>query len=463
MNRFRDKLLLLFFIATLLPMGLVTYVGVTLLNQSLALAPIRELEETTASLESTAKALYSSSRDLLRSKANAHALPTTSLPSIRLEANETERFLLDGADLVLLRPEGAYRMPMAGVRLVEVQQQLGRAREALAAYRDRNLRRGFYTTLAVLSIGIWLTAAASLLYFTDRLTRPLQSLTRALRNYGAGRPARLPVQGHDEVAEAIASFNQMSEHLDRSRGRLLYLTRLESWQTLARKMAHEVKNSLTPIRLTVEEIVARSSSTDRVFLEQASQIVVDEVQSLERRVRAFSELSSEPPLRLEALSVNAIVEERIAFLSAAHPIIRYQTRLAPDSPLALADADLLRGILTNLLENAAQALQDGAPSRVIEVSTTAQETNIEILIADSGPGLSPLAQETLFQPTISFKRAGMGLGLSIAKRSAVVMGGDLELTTGPLPGAAFRITLVRAAHPAPSSVLTAAPAHVATL
>ena len=91
----------------------------------------------------------------------------------------------------------------------------------------------------------------------------------------------------------------------------MHLTQMASWQSLARKTAHELKNSLTPIRLTVEEIQARQPA-DRAFIDQAVQIVVSEIDSLERRVRAFSEFSSEPPVELEALDVNALVTERVA-------------------------------------------------------------------------------------------------------------------------------------------------------
>ena len=89
----------------------------------------------------------------------------------------------------------------------------------------------------------------------------------------------------------------MADQLQQNRDRLVYLTQLASWQTLARKMAHEVKNSLTPIRLTVEEMLVRHGESDSAFIEQAAQIVVDEVESLERRVRAFSEFAAEPPVR----------------------------------------------------------------------------------------------------------------------------------------------------------------------
>ncbi len=438
MRRLRDKLLLLFLVATLLPLGATLLVSWRLLDQSLDIAPVAELEASTQQLEAAGRALYQTSRQLLRERVESKKVKAEAFPSIRLEAGEQERFVVDGEDLVLLRAEGGYRLKLDGVRLPQLQAKLAEARQVVEAHRDRDLKRGFFLTLASVAGTIWLIALVALLYLTNHITRPIRELTQALRAFTGGKRVPLEVKGHDEVAQAIVSFNDMSEQLDRNRERLLYFTRLESWQTLARKMAHEVKNSLTPIRLTVEEMVARSHPDERVFLEQASQIVTEEVQSLERRVRAFSELSSEPPLELMDLDVNALVEERIAFLRSAHPEVIYRKKLDAQECWATADPDLLRGILTNLLENAAHA------AGVIQVSTRCTHAHLEILVEDSGPGLSLLAQETLFQPTISFKRSGMGLGLSIAKRSAVVMGGDLELVTGSLGGAAFRIQVKKA-------------------
>jgi nitrogen fixation/metabolism regulation signal transduction histidine kinase len=230
----------------------------------------------------------------------------------------------------------------------------------------------------------------------------------------------------------------MAEELKQSQERLVYVTRLESWQALAKKMAHEVKNSLTPIRLTMEEIAARQSGSGGDFYEQAAQIVVDEVQSLERRVRAFSELSAEPPVSPRPIDINSLLEERIAFLRTAHPDIVYNTRLAPDHPRVFADEDLVKGVLTNLLENAAQAV---TPGGIVLGVTAAAAGKITIEVHDSGPGLSPQARGSLFQPAISFKRGGMGLGLSIARKSALLAGGDILLVPGELGGAAFRVLL----------------------
>jgi nitrogen fixation/metabolism regulation signal transduction histidine kinase len=244
----------------------------------------------------------------------------------------------------------------------------------------------------------------------------------------------------DETGNAIDAYNDMAAQLQQSRERLVYLTQVASWQMLARKMAHELKNSLTPIRLIVEEIHARQTPTDTHFLEQAVQIVTEEIVTLERRVRAFSEFSAEPEVHPVILDVNAMVEDRIAFLKTGHQQIQYELRLAGDAPRAFADEDQVKGILTNLLENAAEAA--GEQGRVLSI-TSADSGKVSVEIHDSGPGLSEEATRSLFEPTITFKKNGMGLGLSIARKSALLNGGDLKHVPGELKGAAFKLELPR--------------------
>jgi signal transduction histidine kinase len=132
------------------------------------------------------------------------------------------------------------------------------------------------------------------------------------------------------------------------------------------------------------------------------------------------------------------VEERVALLKSAHPEVTYELRLAPERPVAVADPDLIKGVLTNLLENAAEAARPGGTVRTA-TSASGQRLNIEV--HDSGPGLSAQARSSLFEPTISFKKGGMGLGLSIARRSALLCGGDIETVDGELGGAGFRVIL----------------------
>jgi len=338
-----------------------------------------------------------------------------------------------------------YSWPM-GVAMEDLTRQYAEARKALAGPGERDLRRGFSRTLLVIAAALWLAALAALILLAARLSRPVQQLTQGLGRVAAGDlSARVPEYGSDEIGAALHAFNRMADQLQQAREHLILVTRLASWQALARKMAHEVKNSLTPIRLTMEEIVSRKGSpdggNDSAFLEQAAQIVADEVNTLERRVRAFSEFAAEPPVLPAEIDVNALLEERINFLKGAHPEVFYEVNLAPEQPRAVADPDLIKGVLTNLLQNAAEAARAGG-TVMARTALAGEKLNIEV--HDSGPGLSAQAQASLFEPTISFKKGGMGLGLSIARRGAILCGGDLQALEGELGGAGFRVVLATA-------------------
>jgi nitrogen fixation/metabolism regulation signal transduction histidine kinase len=176
-------------------------------------------------------------------------------------------------------------------------------------------------------------------------------------------------------------------------------------------------------------------------MDQAVQIVVNEIETLERRVRAFSEFSSEPAAHPAALDINGVLEERISFLKPGHAGVMYSVRLAENRPQVFADADQVKGILTNLLENAAEAA--GPAGRVLGL-TYVSNGKVCVEIHDSGSGLSEEAARFLFEPTITFKKRGMGLGLSIARKSALINGGDIALIHGELGGAGFRVMLPRA-------------------
>jgi signal transduction histidine kinase len=183
---------------------------------------------------------------------------------------------------------------------------------------------------------------------------------------------------------------------------------------------------------------ARQPAGERAFMDQAVQIVVSEIESLERRVRAFSEFASEPAVHPEVLDINALVSERVALLRPVHPGLTYDLRLDDGRPHAHAAPDLVNGIVTNLLQNAAEA---AAPGGTVLVRTRGEGEHVAIEVHDSGPGLGAAVLATLFEPTITFKKHGMGLGLSIAKKNALLSEGDVAVIAGELGGAAFRVTL----------------------
>jgi nitrogen fixation/metabolism regulation signal transduction histidine kinase len=441
----RTRLALVFIAATLIPLGATVWLTTLLLNQSLRVSPVNQLSDLSLSLEKAGKEYYQRAREQLKADALAGRIAPISLPNAPelLSSEDKEGFALDGdggSRLLYLRrtPAGVtvWERPL-NLRMRDLERQYGEARRTVNALGI--LRRGSFPAWALLAASIWLVALTLVWLVATRFSRPIVKLTEALKSLANGNfRIRVPNERTDEIGLATEAFNRTAAQLEQSRDRLVSLTQLASWQVLARKTAHEVKNSLTPIRLTVEEMVARAHNPDRAFLEQAAGIVVDEIESLERRIRAFSEFSSEPPIYPEALDVHAIVEERIAFLKSAHPEVRYAVESAANTPSALADQDLVKGILVNLLENAAEAAGEGGQ---ILARVGPLEDRIAIEVHDSGPGLSDLARRSLFQPTISFKKRGMGLGLSIARKSALLTGGDILLIAGELGGAGFRVLL----------------------
>ena len=466
MNRLRNRLILVFLAATLAPVAATVWIAASLLEHSLSYSPTDQLDALSKALETTGRELYQRSREALKAEAEAGRLTPQRYAAAELSAwpshlrdfwdsREAERFQLAGEEgdrleYLLRRPDGvwAYSTDLGSVRMTRLAEQFRQARQSVEKSRSRDLRRGFVYTFVLLAAAVWLISLAALVAVAHRISRPIQELTAGLARLASGDlGTRLPARGRDEVGRAVQAFNDTAEQLEQSRERLVYLTQLASWQALARKMAHELKNSLTPIRLTMEELLARQPG-ERGFLEQAARIVIDEVESLERRVRAFSEFAAEPPVRPVVVELNAAVEERISLLKAGHPSVTYETRPAAARIEALADEDLLKGILTNLLENAAEAA--GAGGSVL-VLTGQEDREAYVEVHDSGPGLSEEARQTLFEPTISFKKGGMGLGLSIARKNALLTRGDILLVKGRLGGAGFRVTLGaptgHAAHP----------------
>ena len=455
MNRLRNRLILIFLAATLVPLGATMWYTTSLLEPTGFLRAADEVNILSQSLIRTGRDLYQRDKDALTAQVQKSELkPQKFAPAGRASWPESVRDFADGKEeeqFVNTGPDGnrldylvrhgdevwVYSASLQDI--AGLSRQIAQARELVDVARERDLRRGIKLTYILAAASFWLISLALLVYMAHRISRPIQQLTRGLTELSAGDlTARVKERRDDEIGRAIKAFNDMAEKLQESTERLVYLRQLASWQTLARKMAHEVKNSLTPIRLTVEEMMARYEESDRGFMEQATQIVVDEIETLERRIRAFSQFATEPPVRPGELDVNSLLQERVAFLKTAHPEVAYECRLAGEVSPVVADQDLIKGILTNLLENAAEAAGEGG--RILGV-TAEDHGRVAIEVHDSGPGLSEQARSSLFQPTISFKKRGMGLGLSIARKSALLSGGDILLVKGELGGAGFRVLL----------------------
>jgi nitrogen fixation/metabolism regulation signal transduction histidine kinase len=290
----------------------------------------------------------------------------------------------------------------------------------------------------------------------------LGELANAAQRVGAGDlTIRVSEAGNDEITALARAFNGMLGEVEASRARIEYLQRVSAWQGMARRLAHEIKNPLTPIQLGVQEIHRRYQGHDEQFrdlLDTTLEIVEDEVGTLRRLVSEFSDFARLPQARLEdADLVEFLGEQRrqiegapgedgpaeelsVIRLSGARP--SFEWLLGSTAAEVAVDRQMLRRVLLNLIQNAADALADAkTPAPKIKVSLTRRGDFFVVDVEDNGPGIPPVMRDVIFDPYVTTKHTGTGLGLAIVKKIAIEHGGNVTAGTSSLGGARLRLTL----------------------
>jgi two-component system nitrogen regulation sensor histidine kinase NtrY len=241
---------------------------------------------------------------------------------------------------------------------------------------------------------------------------------------------------------------------------LLRAQRAAAWQEVAQRIAHEIKNPLTPIVLSAQRLkryldrFGRSSGPPaRMELEslvaECAGLIEREVHTLESLVDEFSQFARFPAARLAPSDLNAIVSSALALFQGRLEGITLQTNLAPNLAVVKADPELLRRVLVNLIDNAAEAME-GSTLRQLRVATraSADGDGVDIEIADTGHGISPADKERLFLPHFSTKERGTGLGLAIASRIVAEHNGTIRVEDNNPIGARFLIRFPASESPA---------------
>jgi len=313
---------------------------------------------------------------------------------------------------------------------------------------------------ALLMLVIVVIITASLV--ASAIAQPIAQLREGLEAVGEGRFARmLPVQTRDEIGELVQTFNDMRAQLAQQRRKLAQQEREMAWREMARQVAHEIKNPLTPMKLSIQHLkrafqrqgdagASAPSDDANQFSELFTRItdtLVDQINALSRIADEFSSFARLPTRVLEPLDVNEVAREAVQLMREEAPDQALATSWHAAPLVVEADREELRRVCINLLKNALQAVPDDR-TPAIQVATTRHAATdtyphgcAELTVTDNGTGIAPEERDKIFQPNFSTKTSGTGLGLAIAQKTITELDGSITFTTTEGAGTTFRIRL----------------------
>ncbi len=337
----------------------------------------------------------------------------------------------------------------------------GKDRPVLAILLIGNSRRSYVALMrhirsAALMVGGGGILLAVLLssWAAARVTRPVEQLAHAAQEVAQGNwNARVDVLGDDELGQLADSFNRMTTELLGQKERLMQAERVAAWRELARRLAHELKNPLFPLQLTVENLVRARQQTPEQFEEvfrESSRTLLAEIANLKAVIGRFSEFSKMPQPQLQRVQVNEVIRGAVQLFQAqleapGRAKISCDLQLDPHLGAISADAELLHRAISNLVLNAMDAMPQGG---TMTLRTRDEGKAVVIEVADTGAGLALEECERIFTPYYTSKEHGTGLGLAIVQSVVSDHGGRVHVQSSPGRGTTFVIELPRNAESA---------------
>jgi nitrogen fixation/metabolism regulation signal transduction histidine kinase len=297
---------------------------------------------------------------------------------------------------------------------------------------------------ALLAALLFIFGGAMLGYsMAERISDPVNRLTRATRRIARGDlDARIAATSSDELRRLVEAFNSMAADLQRQRTELERTHRLEAWAEMARQVAHEIKNPLTPIQLNAEHLrrvhVDRGEPLGPVVQECVATILA-QVKLLRQISSEFSSFASSPTAKRAEVDVTALLREVLdPYRQGLEGRIRLDVELPDGLPHVSVDRTLVSRALVNIVENALHAMPG---SGALTVRASQNGRAVRVRVSDTGVGMDAEALARAFEPYFSTKAAGTGLGLPIAKRNVELSGGSISMTSERDKGTTVEVTL----------------------
>jgi signal transduction histidine kinase len=476
-GRFEWKILTALFIVALLPLGAAAF----LLNETLArISAITDQHQTEvrASLGGAVevyRTYFTQMKEGFRQRtAEIAGAPFTRAADLRDVPDLLHARIMEGSRVVdewTAAPEVIQHTREAPPNLAELpgsrpdaprllELTFGISREMYANFltlrdtmdRESDLDRLFplvfpevFRGLTIALITILLIATVLGLFVAGRATRRVAILREAARRVGDGDlGVRVFPRGKDELDDLGRDFNRMVALLGNTRSRLEYLQKVSAWQEVARRLAHEIKNPLTPIQLAVQELGSKYRGDDAGYarlLQTAQEILREEIDSIRRLVDDFSAFAKLPKVEPAPVDLGQVVDDFVRGHVRWQPFLRYAKPAGRVE--ALCDRMLIRRVLTNLVENAVQAVEGAGrvPEIAVHVEGGDGRGRAVIVVDDNGPGVPAAERARVFDPYVTTKENGTGLGLAIVRKIVIDHGGDVTLSSSPLGGARFEVAI----------------------
>jgi nitrogen fixation/metabolism regulation signal transduction histidine kinase len=257
-----------------------------------------------------------------------------------------------------------------------------------------------------------------------RISRPVTELARAADRVAAGDLShRAEVRADGEIGDLVTAFNRMTARLERSREELLRMERIAAWRDVAQRIAHEIRNPLTPVRLAVHRL--RSRLPGDAEAAESLRSIGEEVENLARISESFSEFAKMPEAKFARTDLAQVARSvRELFREPAPGVeVAYD---GPESLPLVADRDQLRRAATNLVKNAAEAMAGAGVSGTIRLRVAREADRAVLEVEDPGPGIPEALRARLFRPGASARPGGSGLGLAMVHRIATDHQGTLR-------------------------------------
>ncbi|MBU0956224.1 MAG: HAMP domain-containing protein [Spirochaetes bacterium] len=342
--------------------------------------------------------------------------------------------------------------------LEESARTLSIARTSMGSIAGQTIGFGQYLVffITIYIVPLFTLALLFALAAGDMLLRPINSLEQAFRRVRSGLgQIKLLAKHGDEAGLLVESFNSMLDTIERSRDDELRNEKIGIWRDIARRLAHELRNPLTPIKLSAERVLRRyrnDPTTIGEILEKSMIAIVQETSNMENLLGEFQDFARLPEAQKNWLNLAALVQETVLLYSASYPSMHFEIGTIDPTITVKADRGYLKQAFGNLLTNAADATDyRGLVEIRADLVKTADSRYCRIQLRDNGHGIPAALAEKIFSPYFTTKKHGTGLGLAVVEHVVNSHGGTIRLESSEGLGTVFYIDLPAEDPPAAAS------------